>query len=200
MIRLCTLAATAAALLAIPAQAQNTVQQPAGNRGAVLSQARQGVSDALFAAAAASGGMAELNLSQLGLQRASNSELKEFSRHMLEEHTKINQKLMSLLAQKQIAVPRQLDARAQFCADSLASAPNDHFDACYAKAQCVLHEESLATFEAEAERGRDPQIKALATEAVPKIKEHLAKIKAIVAQCEKNAGGDPHVQQTSGNR
>jgi len=146
--------------------------------------AKAAVNDSLFALAAADSGMAEVSLSQLCLAKATNAELKQFSQKMIEEHTRLNQELVSLAGQKRIALPRAVDARAQFCAESLAGLSGEHFDRCYAKAQLVAHMEAMAAFEAEAERGQDPQMKALAAKALTHIKEHLATIKPIAAKLE----------------
>ena len=48
------------------------------------------VSDPLFAHAAADGGLAEVTLSEIGVQRATDPELKTFSKRMIDEHTRMN--------------------------------------------------------------------------------------------------------------
>jgi len=143
------------------------------------------VNDTLFAEAAAVGGVAEVTLSQIGLQRATDPELKKFSQQMIDDHTKMNNELTSLAAQKRIALPRTVDVRSQFCAQSLKGASRETFDKCYSKAQLNAHMEAVATFEAEAERGQDPDMRALAARALPHIKEHLQMIKPIAARFEK---------------
>ena len=188
MIRTLTLAALAAALIPVAARAQvatprTNAPQDAGV--ARVSATPSAVSDELFAAAAASGGLTELNISQIGLQRATDPELKRFSQQMVQEHTQLNSELMNAVAQKRIAVPQTIDARAQFCAESLAGLSGEEFDKCYAKAQLVVHMDSVAMFEAEAQRGQDPQIKAVAARALPRIKEHLKMIKPIAMRYEK---------------
>src|SRR3954469_7770201 len=125
MIRSVTLAAVAAALAIPMAHAQSPAVAP--------------VSDPLFATAAAIGGLAEVSLSELGVQKATDPELKRFSQQMIEEHTRMNRDLTALAAQKQIALPRALDVRAQFCAQNLAGLSGEQFDRCYAKAQLVAH-------------------------------------------------------------
>ena len=72
-----------------------------------------------------------------------------------------------------------IDARAQFLAESLSGLSGDEFDKCYAKAQLVMHMDAVGAFEAEVQRGQDPDIKALAAKALPIIKEHLKTIKPI---------------------
>jgi putative membrane protein len=192
----CTLTLTAAAALLVvaPAYAQTQTQTqtgaqtqvrtrfpgqaPVGNQGQATAT-RAAVNDALFAAAAADGGLTELSLSQLGLQKATDPELKRFSQQMIEDHTRMNAELTALAGQKGIPLPRTTDYRSQFCAQSLAGLSGEEFDKCYAKAQLVAHMEAVATFEAEAQRGMDRDVMALASKALPRIKEHLKMIKPI---------------------
>jgi len=195
--RILTTAALAATLAATTVLAQQNAGQGNANQGnanqgnAGRSTSNQGntakaaVNDALFAASAASGGLAEVTVSELGRQRATSDELKRFSQQMVDDHTRMNRELMDLAARKQLALPRQPDVRAQFCAQSLAGLSGAEFDRCYAKAQCVIHMDSVAMFEAEAERGQDPEMRALAARALPRIKEHLRMIKPIAERYEK---------------
>jgi len=164
-----------AGLAPIPAPAQTSAQ-----RGAV--------SDPLFAAVAAESGLSEVAISELGVQRATNAELKQFSQRMIDDHTRLNQQLTELAARKGLALPRALGARSQFCSQSLAGLTGEEFDRCYAKAQLVSHMEAVGAFEAESERGQDPDLKALAAQALPRIKEHLAMIKPIAMKFEKSDG------------
>ncbi len=142
MKRLLTIAAVAA-LAAAPAHAQNAartrteVQAPAvgqvrtrtqqpgqiGGRTTVgtiesrtVAGRPTGVNDALFAAAAADSGLSELTLSQLGVQRATDPELKQFSQKMIEEHTRMNSELTQLAAREGMRIPEMVDVRSQFCA------------------------------------------------------------------------------------
>jgi len=190
MNRIAIAATAAAALMATPAFAQAPATSPNAAGTRANQQAKGPVPDVLFAAAAATGGLAELNVSQIGLQRATDPELKRFSQQMVDEHTKMNQELLTLTARKRISIPQGIDARAQFCAESLAGLTGPEFDKCYAKAQLVIHMDSVAMFKAEAERGQDPDIKALAAKALPKIEEHLQAIKPIAMKYEKEKTGN----------
>jgi len=188
MIRSLSLAALAACLIAHPAQAQgtNATQGTNASRGAATqgTAAKAAVSDTLFVTAAADGGMAEVMLAELGVQKATDPELKKFSQAMVEEHTKMNAQLAALASSKGLALPKTVSAGHQFCAQSLAGLSGEEFDACYAKTQAVLHMDSLAKHEAEAERGQDSDIKALAAKGVPHIKMHLKTIKPIAMKYE----------------
>jgi len=209
MIRTTSLA-TLAIVLAVPvaqAQQQRTAGQQQGSAGQQRTAGQQrgggqqgtagqaAVNDSLFAAAAAAGGLTEVEISQIGVQRATDPELKQFSQRMIDEHTRMNQELMTLAAQKQVALPRTLDPRAQFCAQSLAGLSGEEFDRCYAKAQLVAHLDSVETFEAEAQRGMDADMRALASKSLPHIKEHLNMIKPIAMRFDKDKSSSERTER-----
>lgn len=183
MSRILILTALAVAVAGPPVRAQQRTPAPA--RVAPSAAGGTAVNDSLFAEAAAVSGMAEVILAEIGVQRASDPELKKLSQQMIDDHTKMNQELMTLAARKRIAVPRAVDVRAQFCAQSLQAVPRDDFDKCYSKAQLAAHIEALEAFESEAERGQDPEMKALASRSLSHIKEHLKTIKSIAMKFEK---------------
>src|SRR4051794_34598085 len=65
--------------------------------GSLLAQETKGpVNDALFAAAAGVGGLAEVGSSRLATQRATGAEVKKFAQQMVDDHTMANQELTSL--------------------------------------------------------------------------------------------------------
>jgi putative membrane protein len=175
------------------APAANPSQVAVGNQGQA-SATQAGVSDALFAAAAADSGLTEVSLSQLGAQKATDPELKRFSQQMIEEHTRMNAELMAMAGQKGMALPRTIDFRSQFCAQSLAGLSGEEFDKCYAKAQFVAHMDAVAMFEAEAHRGMDRDVMGLASKALPRIKDHLKMIKPIAKKYMKEEEEKGHTR------
>jgi len=175
-----------------PAVGQVGARAGVGQGRALGTAVATGVNDALFAAAAADSGLSEVNLSRIGAQQATDPELKRFSQQMIEEHTQLNNELRALTAQKGIRVPEVVDVRSQFCAQSLAGLSGEKFDKCYAKAQLVAHMEAVGAFEAEAERGLDPDVKAMAARALPRIKGHLEMIKPIAQKYMKEDESEAH--------
>jgi putative membrane protein len=116
---------------------------------------------------------------------------------MLDEHTRMNRELTDLAARKRFALSQTVDQRAAFCAQSLAGLSGEDFDRCYAKAQYLAHMGSLAAFEAEAERGQDADMKALASRGVTHIKDHCRQIKPIA---EKYMKDDDHDRKAGRDR
>jgi len=168
---------------------------PAG--GAAQAGAKAAVDDRLFAAAATVSGLAEVTISRIGVERATDPDLKKFSQRMIDDHTRANRELAELASRKGIAMPATLDPKSQFCGQSLAGLSGKEFDNCYAKAQLVAHMEAVSAFEAEAERGQDPDVKAWAAKTLPHIREHLAMIKphAMRAEKEKPSTGNEHAEK-----
>jgi len=204
-----TLVAAASWLVVAPAQAQIAAQTqapaqtPGAPAAAVQGQGtatRAVVNDALFAAAAAESGLAELTLSQLGVQKATDPELKRFSQQMIEDHTRMDAELKSLAARKGLALPQAVGYRSAFCSQSLAGLSGEEFDRCYAKAQLVAHMEAVGLFESEAQRGQDRDIMALASKGLPHIKEHLKMIKPIAKKYMKEDESESHRAATTSER
>jgi len=157
--------------------------------GAQTTATSNAVDDRLFAAAASESGAAELALSRLGLEKAADPELKKFSERMIEDHSMLSKELMTVARSKQVALPEGLGHCARFTLQSLSGLSSEHFDTCYAEAQMVAHKQAVAAIRAEAERGADADLKALAAKALPKLKGHMAMIKPIGMKYEK---GEAH--------
>ena len=155
---------------------------------------KMGVNDALFAAAAADGGMSEVMLAEMGAKKAVNPELKKFSEHMVESHAKVNGQLKELAAKKGLTLPKEVGVGHQFCAQSLAGLSGEAFDHAYAQAQMVNHMAAIAAFKAEAERGQDPEVKAWAAKTLPAIEEHARELRPIFMHHES------HHERTHGDK
>lgn len=150
----------------------------AGDR-AETGGAHSPVDDALFAAAAAESGAFEVAMSRLGAEKATDPELKRFGQMMVDEHTKLNEELANTAAAKGIELPREVGACPRFKLQSLSGLSGADFDKCFAEAQLVAHKEARAIFEAQAQRGQDPEVKALAAKGLQHIQRHLETIKPI---------------------
>src|SRR5262245_36571918 len=80
-----------------------------------------GFDDAKFATDAANGGMTEVALSKLALQKATNAQVKDFAAMMVKDHSKANEELMTLAKSKNITLPATLDNDSQKKHDDLAA-------------------------------------------------------------------------------
>ncbi len=93
MIRSLALATIAAIAAILPARAQSSMRSRTrqADRRVAATATPSAVPDALLAAA--SSGMAAVNVSEIGLQRATDPQLRRFSQKMIDEHTKLNQQI-----------------------------------------------------------------------------------------------------------
>jgi putative membrane protein len=177
--------------VAVPTR--GAVVVPAQPGGAVVATAQPAVAipafnDALFARAAAAGGLAELATSQLALSRSQDEEVRKFAQQMIADHTQVNAQLAQAVANKGIGLPLTLDVKDQAASSALASLQGAAFDREYVKNQVGAHIMAVSLFQAEAQFGQDSQIKGLAAAALPKLQHHLQMSRDLMQK----QGGDEH--------
>lgn len=142
------------------------------------------MNDGLFAAAAAGSGLCEVASSRLALERAASPEVKQFAQRMIDDHTRANQELMALAGQKGLTLPTTLPIPSQAELAALSGVSGEEFDKCYIHQQLAAHIQAVGLFEAEAQRGTDPQLKGWAGKTVPALKEHMMMVKKMHEACE----------------
>src|SRR5712671_1113768 len=82
--------------------AQDSAKAPATKTSAGFS-----ATDSTFMKKAADGGMAEVELGQLAVQKASSSDVKAFGQRMVDDHGKANEQLKQLAAEKHVDLPQE---------------------------------------------------------------------------------------------
>src|ERR1051326_6505759 len=105
-----TIAAVALTLAASPAFAKGKKRAATGKT----------MNDTTFVTKAAEGGMAEVQLGKLAVEKASSDEVKKFGQRMVDDHGKANDELKSLAQQKNITIPSDLDAKDKALRDRLS--------------------------------------------------------------------------------
>ena len=112
------------------------------------------VSDKTFADKAAAGGMAEVKLSKLAMDKGQSTEVKQFARKMVEDHTKAGEELKQIADQQSIPLPTALDEQHQKLYDKLERLSGPEFDKQYMRAMAADHGRSPdeAVHRADAER------------------------------------------------
>jgi putative membrane protein len=128
--------------------------------------------DEVFAMKAYCEGMAEVAKSKLALEKATQPAIKEFAEHMIKDHTECNNKIAELASKKGIALPTAMSAIHTMALAKLAKMSSSEFDKTYLMAQMCAHVDALHLFGHESHKGEDMELKALATQALPKLHEH----------------------------
>ena len=129
--------------------------------------------DTEFMNEAASGGMMEVELGQLAANKAVSADVKKFAKMMVDDHTKANNELKSLAAQKGITLPTMLMEKHQKMVNDLTAKMGKEFDKEYMNMMVDDHKEDIDAFEKTAEKGNDADLKAFAAKTIPTLKQHL---------------------------
>ena len=162
-------ASTVALAMAGPAFAQKSQSQPKLSAPAASKQG----SDQKFVMDAAKGGMAEVELGKLAQDKASNDQVKNFGKRMVDDHSKANDELQTLAKNKSITLPTDLDPKDKATKDRLSKLSGPAFDRAYMAAMLQDHKKDVSEFKHESTSGRDPDVKSFASKTLPTLEEHL---------------------------
>jgi len=134
------------------ATAQET---PAGKSSSVSAK------DKTFMKKAARGGMMEVAMGRLAEQKAQSEDVKSFGKRMVTDHSKANDELKKIAAQKNVKLP--------------AKEPTVSWssDKAYMDMMVKDHEKDLAEFQEEAKSGSDADVKKFAEDTAKVVQEHL---------------------------
>ena len=174
----------------MPQQSPNRPSNPDMNNPTAQSQGESmpaKVDDKKFANEAAIGGMTEVELGKLAVQKASSDAVKQFGQRMIDDHTKANDQLKEIASKEGIDLPQSLDSKQQSHVDKLAKLSGPAFDKAYMKDMVKDHEKDVNEFKNEAQNGADPNIKQFASSTLPTLEQHLSAAKDL-NKTEKHAG------------
>lgn len=140
----------------------------ASGRGALSSQ------DSKFMMTAAQGGMAEVEMARVALERGSSDAVKQYAQKMIDDHTANNQELMQLASAKGVTLPAGPDAKHRAMMQKMSRLSGAEFDHQYVMNSGVKdHEKMLKLLQDEARKGRDAEVKAFASKTIPAVEMHL---------------------------
>ena len=117
--------------------------------------------DKTFMHKAAKGGMMEVAMGTLAEQNGQSDDVKSFGKRMVTDHSKANDELKSIAAQKGVKLP--------------SKEPTEKWssDKAYMNMMVKDHEKDLAEFQEEASTGTDPDVKKFAEDTAKVVQEHL---------------------------
>ncbi|HMJ07026.1 MAG TPA: DUF4142 domain-containing protein [Chthoniobacterales bacterium] len=144
----------------------------AGNSTAAGTQASTTALDSQdrdFLMAAGKGGMEEVDMGKMAAKKGQSAEVKNIGKMMVTDHSKANKELMALAKKKGV----QLNA-----GHTMAKMDDANFDHAYLDQMVMDHKKTIATFEKEAKKGKDADVKAWASQTLPTLKKHLSTVQA----------------------
>jgi putative membrane protein len=142
------------------------------------------------------GGMAEVELGRMAMERGASPEVKRFGDMMVKDHSKAGDELKQVAMQHSIPMPAGLDQKHQDLKTTLSNLSGAEFDREYMKAMVGGHEDVVDRLQTRAsedrfgddkgevkpERSDNPVERALnqwAAKALPTVRHHLEEAKRI---------------------
>ena len=138
--------------------------------------------DQKFMKQAADGGMAEVELGQLAVEKAASPEVKKFGQRMVDDHGKANEQLKSIAGRKGVTLPSQPSAKNQAMKDKLSKLAGEQFDNAYMAEMLKDHQKDVAEFRRASESAKDPDVKNFAAQTLPTLQDHLKQAQSLAAK------------------
>jgi len=134
-----------------------------------------------FVEKAGTGGLAEVEMGELGAQKAKNGQVKAFAKQMVADHTKANQELLSAIKGKGMQVPSsRTDAHKAMIEKFQQQDVGKNFDRAYMEQMVEDHKAAVELFESAADNdGLDINLRGYAKQTLPVLRDHLKQAQTI---------------------
>ncbi|MFP3994799.1 DUF4142 domain-containing protein [Pseudomonas capeferrum] len=134
-----------------------------------------------FVDAATEAGIAEVVTGNLAKEKSQNADIKAFAQQMVTDHTQANQKLGDIARKLDISVPDEA-ALTDKVKKMILEWREESFDKSYINNQVDAHEKAVELFKKEAASSDKVELKAFASDTLPKLEQHLEHAKALQAK------------------
>ena len=99
--------------------------------------------------------------------------MKQFAEKIVQEHGAVNTRLKRVAEHMRVTLPTSLSARDASLRERLSGLSGHEFDSQYMEAMVRDHPNDVADFRNEANHGDNAQVKALASDRLHTLQEHL---------------------------
>ncbi|HEY0141579.1 MAG TPA: DUF4142 domain-containing protein [Thermoanaerobaculia bacterium] len=159
------------------ATAYDTAATTTGSTGGTLSN--MSPEDKEFVIKAGQGGLAEVQMGNLALEKASHADVKAFAQRMVTDHGTANTELQQLAINKGLSLPTELDAHHKSGLDHLNGLSATEFDKAYMQHMVDDHTKTVADFEKASQSASDSDVKGWAAKTLPTLQDHLRQAKEV---------------------
>jgi putative membrane protein len=128
--------------------------------------------DKMFLRKTAEGGIAEVKLGKLAVQKASSDDVKAVGQKMIDDHTKINDDMAQVADTMGVMLPKTMNKEDQAEYDKLSKLSGNDFDIEYLSFMVQDHRHDLHAFRIEAASPTDPALHDAVVKAARIIHEH----------------------------
>ena len=140
-------------------------------------ETQQATADADFIMKAAEAGMKEIEAAGVAAEKASNPDVKTYARRLVVDHSIVNDELLKLSRSRNVALkvvlktdPTELLKAGQ---SNPATTEGIAFDRAFIDQMVKDHQEAIDLFKAEADDGKDREVKEWADKKILTLKDHL---------------------------
>lgn len=138
--------------------------------------------DKEFVKEAAASGNTEVLAAQIALNTSSNQRVKDYANMMIADHSKANEELKKMAAQKNMMLPDSVMAKQHDELASLRKLSASNFDKMYMTMMVTDHEATVRNFENATQRLDDAELRAWASKTLPHLRMHLDSARALQKQ------------------
>jgi len=132
-----------------------------------------------FVDKAASGGMFEIQSSQLALERSQKADIQAFAQLMIKDHTANSEELAAAAKDQNLTVPTEITGESAKQMQAVQDAQGDGFDAVYTEQQVAAHEATINLYQGYADSGDNEALVAYAKKSLPVLQQHLEHAQAL---------------------
>jgi putative membrane protein len=147
-----------------------------GTASAVATAGGDKVSAEEFAKKAGAAGAAEVEMGKLGVEKATDADVKAYAQKMVTDHSKANKELMAAAKAKSLEVPAEPDVTHKGMMEKFEHQKADtDFNHDYMQQMVRDHKKVIELFQRVAnDSTADPDMRALAKKTLPTLEAHLA--------------------------
>lgn len=138
--------------------------------------------------------ISELALGKVAMERATTEAVRSLASKLVTEHQQVSELNRALSTKLGLPIPEEPSAEQLATAEKVKAQSGAAFDAAYAAAQVEGHTKSKSKAQQEIASGSHPDVKAFATEYLPRVEMHLKQsqeTQAAVASADTSASGLP---------
>ena len=124
---------------------------------------------------------AEINLSNEALQKSANPDVKAYAQHMIDDHTKANDKAMALANEIGVTPPTTASLTARAKGKMVAAMSGSAFDKAYVHEMMSDHQSVIKMYQKESTES-DGAVSKFAGDTLPTLEQHLTDVQALSAK------------------
>jgi putative membrane protein len=134
-----------------------------------------------FVNKAGTSGLAEVEMGELGAQKAKNNQVEAFAKRMVADHTRANQELLTAIKGKGVQVPSSRTAMHKATVEKFQQQDaGKNFDRDYMEQMIEDHKANIKLFETAADDANlDLELRSYAKSTLPTLRDHLKQAQTI---------------------